>query len=106
MPETLRQGMIVRAIVRPPRGEPKNRPAVVYSPDAVLATSSTVDIVAITSSFYPDDPNLIPLPWSPQGNSVTRLQKPSCIALTFTDTISKADVAPTTGFAPRRQLAD
>ena len=103
---TLRQGTIATAYIVPPRGETKYRFGVVYTPDEIIATSGNIDLVAISSSCYPDDPDHIPLPWHPEGQVMTGLRKPCSIALAFTDSIAKENVTPPWGYVPRTVLAE
>ncbi|HET6251095.1 MAG TPA: type II toxin-antitoxin system PemK/MazF family toxin [Tepidisphaeraceae bacterium] len=102
----LKQGTIAIAVVVPPRGPAKRRPCVVYTPDALIAAATMVDVVAISTSCYPDNPDLIPLPWSEDGRAMTRLRKPCSIALGVTDTVAKTSLTTTWGSVPRNVLAD
>jgi hypothetical protein len=58
---SLRQGQIVFAPLIPERGEVKLRPAVIYTPDAMLGNDEWVRVVAISTSCRPNDPH-IPFP--------------------------------------------
>lgn len=88
----------------PPRGEPKWRPAVVYTPTALLADASTVDVVGISGSYYPDDPDQVPLPWRMDGNCPTRLTRPSSVQLNLTATVLIEHVRTSPAFVPRKYL--
>jgi hypothetical protein len=102
----LRQGTIARARIRPERGQTKSRYGVIYTPDSVIALSANVDLVAISTSCYPDDPNSIVLPWSPDGRVMTRLTVPCSIVLTMTDTLPISEVTATWGHVPKSVLAE
>lgn len=102
----LRQGTIVRAYIIPQRGITKMRYGVVYTPDHEIDLATLIELVAISGSCYPDDPDHIPLPWQADGQVMTRLRKPCAIALNFTDVVPKAQVAPTWGYLPREKLAE
>ena len=102
----LKQGTIVRAWFTPQRGVRKYRTAAVYTPDSRLVNAIHVDVVMISASCYPDDPDYIPLPFHPQGKVGTRLCKPSSIALDETDTIPISEVEPTWGFVPAAERAE
>lgn len=90
----------------PAKGAVKYRFGVVYTPDAELIAGADIDLVAISTSVYQDDPDSIPVPWHPQGNCMTRLKRPSAVALRFTDTIPSSQVQPTWGYVPPRVLAE
>ncbi len=79
----IRQGTIVQAFMTPPRGEAKWRPAVVLTPDDRIASATELEIFGITTSYYADDADHIPLDWRHDGQCVTRLRRPSAIALSL-----------------------
>jgi hypothetical protein len=88
----------------PRRGDPKTRYCVVYTPDSIIAGASHIDVVMISKSFWPGDPNCIPLPFHPDGNVCTKLQKPSAIILAETASVERASVTPTWGYIPAAEL--
>jgi mRNA-degrading endonuclease toxin of MazEF toxin-antitoxin module len=102
----LKQGMIVRARIVPPRGEAKPRPAVVCTPDALIPTESRILVVGISGSYYPDDPTIIPLPWRDDGRIMTRLRKPSAISLTLYQFVDPAELQRGPGYIPDSVLAE
>jgi len=100
----IRQGTIVQAFIVPPRGEPKWRPAVVYTPTALLAAASIVDVVGISGSYYPDDPEQVLLPWRADGNCPTRLTRPSSVQLNLTASVPIEHVRPSAAYVPGKEL--
>ena len=64
---TFSQGMIVFVEFTTKRGEPKRRPAVIYTPDDVLPNQTTVGVACITTSSYADDPDCVAAPLAPGG---------------------------------------
>ena len=102
----LRQGMIVFARMVPPRGEAKWRPAVIVTPDAVIPTTSQLDLVGVTTSYFVNSPEHIPLAWRYDGRVPTRLRRPSAIAVNLRAVVNKSDVEPTGGVAGKAALAE
>lgn len=102
---SLSQGMIVYAPMTPGRGEVKARPAVVLTPDHLLADAENVELVAISTSCRPSDPQ-VPIPDDDATRAVTRLKKPCSVALNFTDRVYKGHVEPTKGRLPPFILAE
>ena len=100
----VRQGTIGRAWVTPPRGPRKFRPVVVYTPDPLIDTSSTIDVVGISTSYYPQDPDCIPLPWRADGNIHTGLRSDCAACLNLLASIDKADFQQE-GFLRRNDAA-
>jgi len=102
----IKQGTIVLTWFTNQRGEKKFRTAAVYTPDPLLVNATRVDLVMISGSCYPDDPDCIPLPYHPEAKVATRLRKPSSIALDETDTVPISQVKPSWGFVPPAQRAE
>jgi len=102
---SLRQGQIVFAPLIPERGEVKLRPAVIYTPDAMLGDDEWVRVVAISTSCRPDDPH-IPIPDDAATRLVTRLNRPSSIALSFVDKVYRTHIQPTRGRLPQELLIE
>jgi hypothetical protein len=102
----LRQGMIVRACIVPPRGQAKPRPAVVCTPDALIPVQAKILVVGISGSYYPDDPTVIPLPWRDDGRIMTRLRKPSAICLKLWEFVDPAEIQRGSGYIPDSVLAE
>ena len=98
----LRQGTIAIASLRPQRGVVKSRTVAVFTPDEYLETATHIDVVMISGSYYPDDPNHIPLPCDGR----TRLKKPSAIILDETDSLPRDQVRPTWGRIPDAERAE
>jgi mRNA-degrading endonuclease toxin of MazEF toxin-antitoxin module len=97
--------MIVIASVRMKTGGDKPRTAMVFTPDSIIPTATHLDLIAITSSYRPDDPDAIPLPWQPDGRGPTRLKKDSAAVADETDLVPIAEIQKTWGYVPARQLA-
>ena len=94
----IRQGTIVQVVID------KRRPAVVYTPDDLIASSEELDVAGISGSYYPDDPDQIPLPY--HKGATTRLTKPSSIQLNLLKTVKKADVLPSRAFVGKGEMAE
>lgn len=94
----LRQGTIVRAWMAPPRGEIKYRPAVIYTPDDLIAAHDVVRIAGITTSYTPGEPSYIPLPWRSDGQIHTRLRRDCAVTLKLLASVAKEQLEPTGGF--------
>ena len=101
----LRQGDIVYVVVVPARGEPKARPALIYTPTDQIPTSATVGVVGISTSYRPDDPDSIPLPWRRDGNVPTRLTRDSAACVNLLASVDPAMVRPTGGYLPQTDPA-
>jgi hypothetical protein len=63
----IRQGTIVQAFITPDRGEAKWRPAVVFTPDDKIAAATELEIFGITTSYFADNADHIPLDWRDDG---------------------------------------
>jgi hypothetical protein len=100
-----RQGDVVRAYIVPPRGEAKWRPAIIYTPTELIAQQSKLDVVGVTGTFFPEDPDYIPLPWSPDGKASTRLTRLCAISLQLTASVDKEHLEHTGGYLPRTSPA-
>ena len=91
----LRQGTIVKAEIEPEHGQTKNRPAVVLTPTHLIAGSTKVALIGISTSYYPGNDNHILIPWHPDGRGPTRLRRPCAMCIDLVDTeIDKAAVKP------------
>jgi len=88
----------------PPRGQTKFRPVVVFTPDDLIATSSALEVVGISTSYYPSDPDCIPLPWRMDGNIHTRLRRDCAACLNLLGTIPKDGFEPV-GFLKQTDAA-
>jgi mRNA-degrading endonuclease toxin of MazEF toxin-antitoxin module len=97
--------MIVIAPVRMKAGGGKPRTAMVYTPDAAIPAATHLDLVAITGSYRPDDPDAVPLPWQHDGRGPTRLKKDSAVVADETDFVPVTEIQRTWGYVPAKQLA-
>src|SRR5579884_2433245 len=84
------QGTIGIAYFTSSNGQRKERTVAVYTPNDLLHGASELDVMMISGSCYPDDPQ-IPLPWDSEGKGPTRLRKPSSLVLDETGKIPTTD---------------
>lgn len=105
MPDLCR-GRIVRVEVLDPQGRnPKCRPAVIITPTKAIRADGDVVLVAITGSVNAAPPEMqVALPWHPQGQTGTRLNKPSVAVCNWIFTRPVASVQGYGGMVPDRQL--
>jgi hypothetical protein len=92
----LKQGMITWATTLLPNDNRKRRPVVIVPPTALIANLEKIWIVGISTSFHPNDPDIIPLPWRTDGNICTGLKRQSAITLALQDILDKELLTPTT----------
>jgi hypothetical protein len=97
----LRQGTIVNVRFVPPRGVPKWRYCVVVTPDKLIDSQATIEVVGVTTSFFPGRDAYLPIPYHPDGNGSTRLREMSAIAFELTASVNKTDLTITDGFLPK-----
>lgn len=83
----IRQGSIVFYELHPPRGEAKTRRVVVTTPDDEIGPGCTLEVLGISGSYYPGKKSSSELLWQPQGNCVTRCNKPSAIQTDWAGTV-------------------
>ena len=102
--EQLRQGEIVWAMIPASRGPAKKRPIVIYTPSELIGQQSQIGVVGITTSYYPDDPDYLELPWRDDGRITTRLRKPSAISFRLLATVEKSTVEQTGGYLDQASL--
>jgi hypothetical protein len=105
MPAQLRQGMIVEVVIDPPRGKPKRRPAIIYTPDDQIPLSNIVKVIGITGSYWHGDPRYIPLPWRDDGQIHTRLRKDCAISFDLLSAAERSQIRPTGGCLKRNEPA-
>ena len=105
MAQQLRQGDIVTVRVVPPRGDPKIRPALIYTPTDLIDPTRPIDVVGISTSYRPEDPDCIPLPWRPDGNVPTRLTRDSALCLDLLASVDAAAITATGGYLPQSNPA-
>lgn len=96
----LRQGSIVWAVIRDPRGaNPKDRPVVIISPTDEMRPGGEVAGVAVSSSVpTPPPPNCIELPWQAQGNAATGFRKPCWAVCDWAVVLRYEDVDEPVGY--------
>jgi mRNA-degrading endonuclease toxin of MazEF toxin-antitoxin module len=94
----------VIANVRPPRGEVKRRPAVVVTPTPLIAAATTLQIVGISTSYRPEDPDVVPLGWRSDGRTQTRLRRDSTATATLRDDVPVPDLESTGGHLSKSEL--
>ena len=61
----------------------------VFTPDELITTSAALGVVGISSSYYPSDPDCIPLPWRADGNIHTGLRVDCAACLNLLGTVQK-----------------
>ena len=98
------EGDIVVAAIRPPRGEVKRRPGVVVTAADLGDANATVTVVGITTSYRPDDPEVVRLGWRADGQIHTRLRRDSAAAASLTNDVAVGDLQPTGGHLSKAEL--
>ena len=92
------------ATVRPQRGETKRRPAVVVTPPMSIAGAATLRVVGISTSYRPEDPDVVPLGWRNDGRIHTRLRRDSAATAALGDDVPVADLELTGGHLNKSEL--
>lgn len=92
-----RQRDIVQVVVTPTRGKPKRRPAMIYTPTPQIPGAAVIDVVGISTSHRPGDPDCIPLPWRADGNVPRRLRRDSALCLDLLDHVGPDELEPVPG---------
>ena len=100
----LKQGDIVIATVRPPRGEVKRRPAVIVTATPAIVGAATVRVVGISTSYRSDDPDVVPLGWRADGRIHTRLRRDSAATPNLGVTVPVVDLDATGGHLSASEL--
>ena len=101
------QGRIVWATLPDPQGRnPKDRPLIILSHNAdQLGDNDEVKVIGISTHQGEAPWNVqVPLPWSPAGNSVTRLREPCSAVCTWTANIKKGTIRKVSGSVPPATL--
>ena len=97
----LRRGRIAWARVSDRRGSFKQRPLIIVTATDDIREDEPLIAMAITTSFgEPPPADHIPLPWHPQGRSITRLRKRSAAVLSWVIEIDAADLLEFGGDVP------
>lgn len=96
----------MQVVITPPRGKAKPRPALVFTPTELMPAFNDVGVVGISTSYRPDDPDCIPLPWRPDGRVPTRLTRDSAMCLNLVAFVPKSALRPIPGaFLPADSAA-
>lgn len=99
----VRYGRIVFAWIADTRGSGKLRPALVLTPDDLIATEPQILVAAITTTFRSPPPrDHVPLPWHPTGSSQTRLTRRSAVVVRCTALIDRSEIVGFGGDGPGR----
>lgn len=100
------RGRIVRVEVLDPQNRnPKYRPAVILSPTEEIRPDGEVVLVAITGSVNAAPAEIqVALPWHAQGQTATRLTKPSVAVCTWVFTSPVTKIQSSGGIVPDRQM--
>jgi mRNA-degrading endonuclease toxin of MazEF toxin-antitoxin module len=100
------RGRIVRVEVLDPQNRnPKCRPAVILTPTEEIRLDGDVVLVAITGSVNAAPAEMqVALPWQAQGQTATRLTKPSVAVCTWVFTSPVTKIQSSGGIVPDRQM--
>jgi mRNA-degrading endonuclease toxin of MazEF toxin-antitoxin module len=102
----LRRGRIVRVEVADPQARnSKCRPAVILTPTADIRPDGDLVLVAVTGSVDAASADVqVALPWHRQGQTSTRLNKPSVAVCTWVFTSPVSNIRSYGGIVPDRQM--
>ncbi len=100
------RGRIVRVEVLDPQSRnPKCRPAVIITPTEEIRPEGDVALVAITGSVNAAPTEVqVALPWHAQGQTGSRLTKPSVAVCTWVFTSPVSKIQSYGGMVPDRQM--
>jgi mRNA-degrading endonuclease toxin of MazEF toxin-antitoxin module len=100
------RGRIVRVEVLDPQNRnPKSRPAVIVSPTEEIRPDGDVVLVAITGSTNAAPAEMqVALPWHAQGQTRTKLTKPSVAVCNWVFTSPLSKIQSYSGLVPDRQM--
>jgi mRNA-degrading endonuclease toxin of MazEF toxin-antitoxin module len=103
---TLEQGRIVWAELSSLDGtKKKRRPGVIVTPTSEIGSGQAFVVAAATTKFTEPMPeDHVPLPWHPQGNVRTRLNRPTVAVCTWLCEIREEDVVNFGGIVPPKTL--
>jgi mRNA-degrading endonuclease toxin of MazEF toxin-antitoxin module len=92
-------------VLDPQNRNPKCRPAVIVTPTEEIRPDGDVVLVAITGSIHaaPDEMQ-VALPWQAQGQTRTRLNKPSVAVCNWVFASPVSSIQSYGGIVPDRQL--
>ncbi len=99
------QVVCVANLLDPQGGNPKNRFAVVITPQEKIDLGDTLDIVAITGTFPEPPPwDHVPMPWHPEGKSANRFRKKCFAVCSWLDEVERDRVIESRGALPGKYL--
>ena len=103
----LKQGSIVWARVKDPRGILKTRPLVIITATEEILLDQPIAALAITTTFPdPPHPNQIAIPWYHRGHPATRLRRRSAVVCNWMVVIRPGDVEDIKGYLPTANLLE
>lgn len=105
MPDLCR-GRIVRVEVLDPQNRnPKIRPAIIVTTTKEIRPDGDIVLVAITGSVHAAPAEMqVALPWHAQGQTATRLTKPSVAICSWVFTSPVSKIQSYGGMVPDRQM--
>ncbi|MDB5293243.1 MAG: hypothetical protein JWL69_4484 [Phycisphaerales bacterium] len=97
----LRRGRIVWATVRDRNGIKKRRPAIILTATDDIREDEPLVVMAVTTTFADPPPaDHVPLPWDPQGRTLTKLRKRSGAVLSWIAEVLPNDIVECHGDVP------
>lgn len=101
-------GRIFWAIFPGDRGDGKLRPMITASKRTEILRSGTLFAVVCSTDFDEDAPlsEEVPLPYDPDGNSITRLKRPTAAICDWTTSFNAAEIRETAGLVPTYLLRE
>lgn len=102
------RGRIVWLELLDPQGRnPKNRPAVIVTPDVDIQPDGEVWVVAISTQLEAAPAqDQVALPWDRRGHPRTGLKERCAAVCTWMEKVSVASIQECAGIVPGRQLLD
>jgi hypothetical protein len=71
-----------------------------------MGQDEDICVVGISGSYRPEDPNVIPLAWRPDGKIYTGLKKPCAISLALRDTVPRQTLTPSNKWVGKAALIE
>jgi mRNA-degrading endonuclease toxin of MazEF toxin-antitoxin module len=103
----IKLGQIVWAEIADANQNRKSRPTIVVTPTKLISATSTLEVVAITSTLpQPLPEDYILLPWHGQGHPRTGLKRKCAAVPSWVARILPSDIQSVAGVVPDRLLLE
>jgi hypothetical protein len=99
--------IVIARVTDPQGGNIKQRRVVVLGQRRLSSGKVEVVIVAMTSTFRPNEPHVVPVPYGPPpfGHPSTRCVKPTAVVCNWVDRIALDDVLEQKGYLTQDALS-